>query len=61
MISIDNLMISSAIRNKEARVKSFKDNKSARARRARKCTLWSLKNLQVLIYFKLHEKSHVIT
>ena len=25
------------------------------------CTLWSLKNLQVLIYSKLHEKNHVIT
>ena len=25
------------------------------------CNLWSLKNLQVLIYSKLHKKNHVIT
>ena len=37
-------------------------NKSARARRASSLqVLWSLKNLQVLIYYKLHEKNHVIT
>ena len=37
-------------------------NKSARARRASSLqVLWSLKNLQVLIYYKLPEKNHVIT
>ena len=37
-----------------------KMTKIARARRASAiCSLW--KNLQVLIYFKMHEKNHVIT
>ena len=55
-------MISSAIWNEWAPVNFSKDqkiSKIARAHRASEiCGLW--KNLQVLIYFKLHEKSHVI-
>ena len=49
-ISIGNHMISSAIWDKSARVNFSKAN-----------NLWSLKNLQVLIYPKLHERNHVIT
>ena len=50
-------MISSTISiNIKARVKFSKTNKSIK-----KHFYWSLKNLQVLIYSKLHEKNHVIT
>ena len=53
--SIGNHMISSANWNKWAQVNFSKTNKIARARRASAiCGLW--KNLQVLIYSKLHEK-----
>ena len=52
-------MISSAIWNNEARINFSKTNKIAQARRA--SAIWGLKNLQVLIYSKLHKKNHVIT
>ena len=53
-------MISSAIWDKSARVNFSKANQIALARTG-SCNLESLKNLQVLIYPKLHEKNHVIT
>ena len=53
-LSFGNHMISSAIWNKLAKkIKFSKTNKI--------CNLRSLKNLQVLIYSKLHEKNDVIT
>ena len=42
---------------KKARVQFSKTSKSALAVG---CTLWSLKHLQLLIYFKLYEKNHAI-
>ena len=42
------------------RSKFFKDQQKCTSRWG-ECTLWSLKNLQVLIYSKLHEKNPVIT
>ena len=53
-------MISSAIWNKKARVNFSKTNKIARARRV-SAQFRVLRNLQVIIYSKLHEKNHVIT
>ena len=55
-ICIGNHMISSAIWDKSARVNFSKANQIAG-----ECNLWSLKNLRVLIYPKLHERNHVIT
>ena len=50
-------MISSAILNKQECMNFFaKTNKCSLG----SCNLWSLKNLQVLIYSKLHKKNHVI-
>ena len=52
-------MILNAIWDKSAQVNFSKTNQIARVHRA--SAIGSLKNLQVLIYPKLHEKNHVIT
>ena len=51
-------MILSAIQNKLISMSKEQKRKSTQG----ECNLWSLKNLQVLLYSKyLHEKNHVIT
>ena len=56
-----NRIISRAIWDKNATQVIFSKTKKNCTSSSGDCNLWSLKNLRVLIYPKLHEKNHVIT
>ena len=54
-------MISSAVWNKQTGVKFFKDDQKVHKPEGQVQFVVFEKNVQVLIYSKLHEKNHVIT